>query len=75
MSATTDTLIPAQPAPAPPPKAWTASRISGTLLVLFWIAAAIGLDARPPHLFEELQRPLQLHFADSLASCPSRTRW
>ena len=43
MSEATHTLVPAQPAPAPPPKTWTASRIAGTLLLLFWTAAAIGL--------------------------------
>jgi len=43
MSYVTETLVAAQPAPPPPPKAWAAARISGTLLMLFWIAALAGL--------------------------------
>ena len=38
-----ETLVKAQPAPPPPAKPWTTARISGTILVLFWVAAAIGL--------------------------------
>ena len=43
MSGATHTIIPPQPAPAAPPRAWTGSRIAGTVLMLFWVAAAIGL--------------------------------
>ena len=44
MTSSTDSgFIPARPAPAAPPKPWTSTRITGTLLMLFWIAAAIGL--------------------------------
>ncbi|WP_223475121.1 ABC transporter permease [Oricola indica] len=38
-----DTLIKAQPAPPDRAKRWTTARISGTILVMFWVAAAIGL--------------------------------
>lgn len=38
-------MLPAQPAPPAPPRPWTAGRVGGTLLMLFWSAAAIGLVA------------------------------
>ena len=38
-----DTLIKAQPAPPDRAKRWTTARISGTILVMFWVLAAIGL--------------------------------
>ncbi|MCI5077310.1 ABC transporter permease [Oricola sp.] len=44
-AATNDTLIPPQPAPAPGPKPWTAERIAGIALMLFWIGAGIALVA------------------------------
>jgi polar amino acid transport system permease protein len=43
MSSVADRLVAAQPAPAPPPKPWTTARVTGTLLMLFWITAAVGL--------------------------------
>lgn len=43
MSTATGTIIKAQPAPPPPPKPWNTTRVTGALLMTFWIAAAIGL--------------------------------
>jgi polar amino acid transport system permease protein len=43
MNGAAEGLVAAQPAPAPPPKPWTRSRIAGYLLMAFWIAATVGL--------------------------------
>ena len=43
MNGIAESLVAAQPAPAAPPRPLTASRVAGSLLMLFWIAAAIGL--------------------------------
>lgn len=43
MTAATDNLAASEPAPPTRPKAWTAGRIAGWLLLLFWVAAGIGL--------------------------------
>lgn len=43
MNGTAEGLVAAQPAPAAPPKPWTAARVAGYLMMLFWIGATIGL--------------------------------
>jgi len=43
MNGVAESLIAAQPAPAAPPKPWTAARVAGYLMMLFWTGATIGL--------------------------------
>ncbi len=40
---TSEAIIPPQAPPAPPPRPWTRTRIAGTAMVVFWLAAGAAL--------------------------------